>query len=242
MPRMTINIWAVWFVSLFSPRAEEKLSCFFLCFWVDWISHWHLKLVATLLHETNLTVLKQFIFLYKSLAVCVANIFLRIPQRKKFCFPLPTSKQHSNVPAMQSNYHWMVSWRYSSLRFRSSEFFSSQWSDTVFVLLFALWIVMPSNEIYIHIHTHFFKIPVFSLQIKHKIELQSIKSRQHCILKNRDIYYSQHETLPQTCTEFCDKHNINISLMWANDTWNIHCNSNFETLTISNVSWRKLED
>jgi hypothetical protein len=33
--------------------------------------------------------------------------------------------------------------------------------------------------------------------------------------KNIHIYYSLHETLPQAYTQFCNKHNINISLMWA---------------------------
>jgi len=30
-----------------------------------------------------------------------------------------------------------------------------------------------------------------------------------------DICYSRHETLPQTHIQFCSKHNINISMMWA---------------------------
>jgi hypothetical protein len=29
------------------------------------------------------------------------------------------------------------------------------------------------------------------------------------------IYYSWHETSPQTNTQFCNRHNINISLMWV---------------------------
>jgi len=30
-----------------------------------------------------------------------------------------------------------------------------------------------------------------------------------------DICYSRHETLLQTCIQFCSKHNMNISMIWA---------------------------
>jgi len=33
--------------------------------------------------------------------------------------------------------------------------------------------------------------------------------------KNLGICYSKHEILPQACIQFCNKHNINMTLMWA---------------------------
>jgi hypothetical protein len=35
------------------------------------------------------------------------------------------------------------------------------------------------------------------------------------IEKNLDVYYSWHETLPQTHTQLCNKNYIDMSLMWA---------------------------
>lgn len=38
---------------------------------------------------------------------------------------------------------------------------------------------------------------------------------EQCTLKKLDIYYSQHETVPQAYIQVCNKQSINISLMWA---------------------------
>jgi hypothetical protein len=46
-------------------------------------------------------------------------------------------------------------------------------------------------------------------------KVNSVTSTVH-IEKSFDIFYGQHETLPQAYAQFCNKHNINILLVWAN--------------------------
>lgn len=52
---------------------------------------------------------------------------------------------------------------------------------------------------------------------------------------------SRHETLRQAYTQFRNKHNTNISLMWTDRHVKTRYNSNFEAMPSSHLFWRKLE-
>jgi hypothetical protein len=61
MPWITINNFAVFFASLLSSGASQKLSNSFSLF-LSLSSHYYLQLAATLLHETNVNSIKTVSF------------------------------------------------------------------------------------------------------------------------------------------------------------------------------------